>query len=144
MRCCYVDLVTGELTSIFSFPATLDLSLIEVEGKNVITNIPDYVDLDYYYDLSMSEFKAKGVRPSLNHKWNKTQKNWEIDNSLAWENIRSIRNDLLAKSDWTDTVSAQYRMSSNELNAWVVYRQALRDITLQSDPLNIVWPITPV
>lgn len=24
--------------------------------------------------------------------------------------------------------------------AWATYRQALRDITLQADPLNIVWP----
>jgi hypothetical protein len=26
---------------------------------------------------------------------------------------------------------------------WAAYRQALRDVTLQPDPFNIVWPTPP-
>jgi hypothetical protein len=26
---------------------------------------------------------------------------------------------------------------------WIAYRQALRDITDQQDPFNIIWPIKP-
>ena len=27
---------------------------------------------------------------------------------------------------------------------WLDYRQAMRDVTEQSDPLNIIWPTPPV
>lgn len=28
-------------------------------------------------------------------------------------------------------------------NEWLVYRQALRDVTEQSDPFAIIWPTQP-
>ena len=32
---------------------------------------------------------------------------------------------------------------TDKLDAWKTYRQALRDITKQSDPDNITWPTKP-
>ena len=52
--------------------------------------------------------------------------------------IRSERNRLLTDSDWT-----QLPDSPADKTAWATYRQQLRDITNQTDPFNIVWPIAP-
>lgn len=55
-----------------------------------------------------------------------------------WTVVRAERNKLLADCDWTQLPDA-----SADAAAWAVYRQALRDITDQSDPFNIQWPTTP-
>lgn len=55
----------------------------------------------------------------------------------------SQRNKLLLDSDWTDTASAPFRLGNSLYQQWQTYRQALRDITTQADPFNIVWPVPP-
>lgn len=62
-----------------------------------------------------------------------------IDLELKWSNIRSTRNILLQHSDWTQLPDVP--LATKE--AWVAYRQALRDVTLQPDPFNITWPQPP-
>ena len=58
-----------------------------------------------------------------------------------WTQVRSQQRDLLYKSDWTCSVTDYEVPNKSE---WVQYRQALRDVTKQSDPFNIVWPSPPV
>ena len=53
-----------------------------------------------------------------------------------WNAVRSERDQLLSKCDWTQGVDVP---DSIKL-AWQSYRQALRDMTNQSDPLNVTWP----
>jgi len=53
-----------------------------------------------------------------------------------WNTIRQERDQLLSKCDWTQLPDT----SLVNKQAWITYRQALRDITLQPDPLNITWP----
>lgn len=49
------------------------------------------------------------------------------------------RNQLLAASDWTQAPDAPVDQA-----AWVVYRQALRDLPSNTtDPRNPVWPVAP-
>lgn len=60
-----------------------------------------------------------------------------------WELVRLERNGLLAASDWTDTASAPARLGEELYGAWQTYRQALRDVTTQADPANIIWPVAP-
>lgn len=55
-----------------------------------------------------------------------------------WIVVRGQRNMILARSDWTQLPDAQ--LTSTEIANWASYRQALRDITNQSDPFNITWP----
>jgi hypothetical protein len=55
-----------------------------------------------------------------------------------WPIIRAERNKLLVESDWTQLPDA-----SADAAAWATYRQALRDITEQANPFNIVWPVVP-
>jgi hypothetical protein len=56
------------------------------------------------------------------------------------QEVRDVRNSLLAKSDWTQGKDIPDNVSS----AWATYRQALRDVTEQSGfPWTIEWPTQP-
>lgn len=53
--------------------------------------------------------------------------------------IRAQRNNLLDASDWTQVFDAPVDRA-----AWAVYRQALREITIQAGfPANVIWPLKP-
>jgi len=54
-----------------------------------------------------------------------------------WAIIRFQRDQKLKDTDWR--ASSDLTLS----DAWKTYRQALRDITTQSDPFNITWPTEP-
>jgi hypothetical protein len=62
----------------------------------------------------------------------------EPDADAQWAVIRAERNALLAACDWTQLPDAP--VDSAE---WATHRQALRVITTQADPFNIVWPVEP-
>lgn len=56
--------------------------------------------------------------------------------------IRNVRNGLLAESDWTQ--AADSPLSNEKKSEWVVYRQELRDLLNNlSDPFNVIWPTKP-
>ena len=55
-----------------------------------------------------------------------------------WAKVREQRNQLLLASDWTQLGDAPV-----DQTAWAQYRQQLRDVTLQADPYNILWPTAP-
>jgi len=57
-----------------------------------------------------------------------------------WASVRTQQRDLLYKSDWTCSVT-DYEVPNKP--DWITYRQALRDVTTQPDPFNIVWPAPP-
>lgn len=52
-----------------------------------------------------------------------------------WTEVRAERNARLAACDWTQLADAPVDAAK-----WRQYRQALRDITQQSDPFDIKWP----
>lgn len=59
----------------------------------------------------------------------------------AWAMVRAQRDALLTACDW---VSARaFDLGVAVPTAWATYRQALRDITEQSDPFDIEWPTPP-
>ena len=54
-----------------------------------------------------------------------------------WKNVRADRNRRLAETDYL-------ALNDQNLSAeMTTYRQALRDITTQTDPDNITWPSKP-
>ena len=57
-----------------------------------------------------------------------------------WTSVRTQQRDLLYKSDWTCSVTDYEVPNKSE---WVQYRAALRAVTTQTDPFNIVWPVAP-
>ena len=76
---------------------------------------------------------------------------WDVSNAsdtevaarvdAQWSLVRDERNAKLASCDWTQLSDAP--LSNTQTAEWATYRQALRDITTQSDPFNIVWPSEP-
>lgn len=60
------------------------------------------------------------------------------DNSDGVKFCRSVRNNLLAETDWW--ANSDRTMTQAEID----YRQALRDITSQAGfPDNVTWPTKP-
>ena len=55
------------------------------------------------------------------------------------ESLRIRRNQLLKESDWTQ--SRDVFLSNDE--EWKTYRQQLRDLPKNTDPMNPVWPTKP-
>ena len=59
----------------------------------------------------------------------------------TWEKIRAQRDQLLTQSHWTTLPDAQPKPSKE---AWLNYRQALRDVTKTfSLPEAVIWPTKP-
>ena len=61
--------------------------------------------------------------------------------AAEWNFVRTQRTKLLKASDWTQ--NADSPLTDSKKAEWVTYRQALRDISKQSDPFNITWPTEP-
>lgn len=128
------------------FIKTEDTSILEAnlnEGEQYVeTTVQGNPSL---FMISTNEVVAIPPLPELGYKFNY--------DTLTWYNARTIeqqtavvlarRNKALESSDWTDTNSAPSRLGTELYNQWQVYRQALRDITLQPDIYNISWPTPP-
>jgi hypothetical protein len=71
----------------------------------------------------------------------KTELEIEIELDSMWSFIRERRTVKLKECDWTQLSDSPLTPEKKE--QWQIYRQSLRDITLQSDPYNIVWPEEP-
>jgi len=61
----------------------------------------------------------------------------------ALDNVRMKRAGLLMQADYMVNLALDTGDTALEAAART-YRQALRDVTLQPDPTNIVWPVKPV
>ena len=60
------------------------------------------------------------------------------DDSMA-KIVKANRDQLLTESDWTQISDAPVNKE-----VWMIYRQALRDITIQAGfPWIVEWPISP-
>jgi hypothetical protein len=108
-------------------------------GESVVESLP-------YTDPSMFMVENSTViplppKPSLYHVFDYVNKRWEDRRSLedAWLSARLQRNKLLSATDWTQMPDVSLQTKEQ----WAQYRQALRDVTNQTDPFNIVWPIPP-
>ena len=66
-------------------------------------------------------------------------------NKLAnqWLYIKDLRNAKLTECDWTCSILDPPENILSQRNEWFAYRQALRDVTKQTDPFNILWPTPP-
>jgi hypothetical protein len=71
---------------------------------------------------------------------------FHVDENLVqaqWSAIKTYRNQLLSDSDWICSVT-DYTHPNKE--GWIAYRQGLRDLSQQTNPFQLVWPVltTPV
>jgi len=112
------------------------------ESKNCI-EVDKLKDISCFY-FENGSLKTRDKQPDYFHDWNGSE--WIINNDRLSlnesENVKAKRLILLFESDWTDTVTAQTRLTNWQ--QWQDYRQALRDITQQDGfPLDIEWPVAP-
>ena len=99
-------------------------------------------DAIQYIDVEMEEIRDIPIKPNDCCEFNWQTKQWEDNSDIAKQQVLAKRQQLLSESDWTDTFSASTRLTNYE--EWQVYRQALRDITQQSDyPFVVIWPEQP-
>tara|TARA_R100001015_G_scaffold10830_1_gene4467 strand:+ start:2358 stop:2792 length:435 start_codon:yes stop_codon:yes gene_type:complete len=102
------------------------------------------VELVETLSFTLPTQKMSSVEPYLNNgkaynvkvEPTTTEEQTALTNS-QWESIRDQRDNLLKQTDWR--ASSDLTLSDE----WKTYRQSLRDITTQSDPYNITWPIIP-
>ena len=80
-------------------------------------------------------------QPTPSHRFNYETLQWEPDLELAGAIVRAERDARLTASDWVRLRAAD--LGEPVPPVWLEYRQALRDVTKQSDPLDIQWPTPP-
>lgn len=92
--------------------------------KNIVEGTPILINGGYYQNWVQSDATEEEIADKFENKW--------IE-------VREIRSQLLAETDWT-----QLGDIPTETKAlYTSYRQDLRDITSQSNPFNLVWPVKP-
>jgi hypothetical protein len=92
--------------------------------KNIIECTPTLIDGKYYQNWIQTNATEFEISQRLKDKWFE---------------IREIRNQLLVECDWTQLSD----ISTEIKNLWSNYRKDLRDITNQTNPFNITWPVKP-
>jgi hypothetical protein len=92
--------------------------------KNISEGTPILVEGVYYQNWVQSDATESEINDRIENKW--------IE-------IRDLRQQLLSECDWTQLSD----IPSETKDLWTTYRQNLRDITNQSNPYNIVWPVKP-
>lgn len=94
-----------------------------------------------YHDIANNVPVDMPTRPGPYYDFDYATKQWAVNTSRAWQDVRFKRDKLLAATDWMVTKAMEAGTTIDP--AWSAYRQALRDITLQADPQAIVWPTQP-
>lgn len=94
-----------------------------------------------WYEDESGQFLNPGDPPTEHHEFDYATKQWVFLSESAWGAVRWQRNRLLAGTDWV--VLRAQDQGEPVPQEWLDYRQALRDVTEQADPLNIEWPTPP-
>jgi hypothetical protein len=118
-----IDLTT-ELLSEWGVFAVQQTSKPNDYTKNIVEGTPTLIDGVYYQNWVQNDATEAEIANKIENKW--------IE-------VREIRSQLLTETDWT-----QLSDILTETKAlYTSYRQDLRDITSQSNPFNLVWPVKP-
>ena len=121
-----------------SFPKDLTTQILEEWGVYEVSRTPKPND----YTKTITEGTPQLVHGYYVQIWDEVDATQsEIDARIEdkWEEVRILRNELLLECDWTQL--ADIPTETKEL--WQTYRHELRDITSQSNPFSIVWPLKP-
>ena len=118
----------------------LDNQTLKQHGWYQYRFVPATINSNQFYDGSDFVIEATEVVEYQKVK-NKTQQDIDNETNNKWIKIRYDRNKLLLESDWTQI--SDNSLTEIQKGLWRIYRQSLRDITLQPDPFNISWPTPP-
>ena len=109
-------------------PSTFTSAELTAWGYTGPFTLPEYDRYSEVLEWSGAAFNVRSM----------TTEERDVVIAEQWALVRRQRNQLLLDSDWT-----QLADSPADKTAWAAYRQALRDITQQADPFNLVWPVAP-
>ena len=123
----FPDKIGNELLKEYGIFPVQEIEVGNDYNKNYTEETPKLIDEEYFQVWNESEA---------------TQEEIDSRKSGKWVMVRSERNAYLKDSDWTQLRDAPF--SESKRGEWVQYRQALRDITKQTDPFNIAWPVKPL
>ena len=137
---------TGKILAKYNIPYdSFDLQSREISEELVEIEETIYFEINDINNFIFNKNKSItniAERPNEYCIFDWNTKQWVDDLEILKHQINSQRFILLQQSDWTDTVSAQTRLTNYD--EWQTYRQALRDITKQEGyPLNVIWPTQP-
>ena len=121
-----------------SFPVNLTNQILAEWGVYEVTPTPMPID----YTKNITEGTPVLTDGLYYQNWIQTDAteseiNYRLENQ--WFNVRIQRNELLSECDWTQLSD----IPSETKELWQTYRQTLRDITSQSNPFSINWPVKP-
>lgn len=122
----FPDNITNEV--LINFGVYLVLPSLKPKDplKNIIEGLPTKIDDNFYETWIINDITPDEITIRLNRQW---------------DDIRYQRNQYLSQCDWTQLPDSP--LSDIKKQEWTIYRQALRDVTNQLDPFNIVWPVKP-
>jgi hypothetical protein len=127
---------SGKIHSVLTCPE----SMFDIQTKpvgrlfiktEVDVDVNGYVDGGVVYSLPQ--------KPDDYMVFDYTSKKWVYTYEYALWRVRQERNERLQVTDWTQLSDIPAETKA----LWEPYRQALRDVTNQPDPFNIVWPTPP-
>ena len=122
-----------------------NLNLLEISEYISIND--GYVLNNQYIPFTLEQKFLKNNKPYYPVKWNNISMSWEDLRSpqqkidQQWYIVKSQRDQFLQQSDWRVVKASDTGIPLSQ--EWKDYRQALRDITTQADPFNIIWPTPP-
>ena len=124
------------------------VSLLTCREEDLQYNLPSNlfaiatdIQNDAGYYVRGGKVIEQPTQPSVHHVFNYGNSHWELSLDRAWEAVLLKRAGLLEATDWRMLRAMETGVSLS--SGWLLYRQALRDITVQTDPMNIVWPQLP-
>ena len=83
------------------------------------------------------------AQPSPHHSW--ASGAWVLNPDAMWKDIRKHRNTKLTETDWTQLPDSS--LTQEQKNAWVSYRQELRNVPVNNEEVQsleeINWPVIP-
>jgi hypothetical protein len=127
----------NNISNLYALPETdlYDLGWSGNEGcKFYPVEESERPDRDLLYVISGPEYAIDDANNKTIQSWTKTP----VSNEKAWQIIRNQRDNKLYSTDWVLLTDSP--LTQAEKQSYTIYRQALRDVTNQSDPFNIVWP----
>lgn len=128
---------TGRI--LYSGRSSLPRQLAEPGQQVLVGTKVDDVAGHYVRDGALRKMPE---RPSAHHDFNYATDQWEANPARAWQEIRMERDRRLTATDWVVLRAAD--QGEPVPQAWLDYRQALRDITEQQGfPTEVVWPEAP-
>lgn len=131
----------GGIQRVVSCPASITSMQVQASEGAIEGNFSADT---HFIDTQLMVAVEKPPKPAGDYAFDVQARSWVPIQRTAAELIAAAmanRSQLLAQSDWTQLPDVPLATKT----AWAIYRQALRDITLQTGyPQTIVWPAPPV